>query len=92
MGLKLIVPEVEIDLYKDGFDGKDLLGRAETGKRLSQLVEKIDDPMVVALDGAWGSGKSHFLKMWVGAHTKEFEGTAKTVYFDAFKNDYLDAG
>ena len=90
MGLKLVVPEVEIVLYKHGFVGKDLLGRAKTGKRLSELVEKIDDPMVIALDGAWGSGKSLFLKMWVGEHTKEFGGTAKTVYFDAFKNDYLD--
>ncbi|MBL1437312.1 MAG: hypothetical protein COB08_014065 [Rhodobacteraceae bacterium] len=37
-----------------------------------------------------GSGKSFFLKCWVGAHQKENEGTAKTVYFDAFAHDYLD--
>jgi predicted KAP-like P-loop ATPase len=46
--------------------------------------------MVIALDGAWGSGKSFFLKCWVGAHKLENEGTATTVYFDALSYDYLD--
>ena len=44
----------------------------------------------MALDGSWGSGKSFFLKCWVGAHQHENGGTARTIYFDAFAHDYLD--
>jgi len=89
--MRLFVPEPQIELYEDGFDSHDILGRAETGKRLSELVENIDDPMVIALTGAWGSGKSFFLKCWVGEHLKPAYGhKAQTVYFDAFQHDYMD--
>lgn len=57
---------------------------------MSELVERIDDPLVIAVDGRWGSGKSFFLKCWVGAHLHENAGNATTVYFDAFENDFLD--
>ncbi|MEH6773652.1 MAG: P-loop NTPase fold protein, partial [Cereibacter changlensis] len=55
-----------------------------------EVLERIEDPLVVALDGRWGTGKSHFLKRWVGAHTLQNGGTATTLYFDAFSHDYLD--
>ncbi len=84
-------PEPEIILYKTGFEpDTDLLGRAETGNSLSELVMRIDDPMVIALDGGWGSGKSFFLKCWVGAHLKGHGATSQTVYFDAFEHDFID--
>jgi hypothetical protein len=80
-----------------GFDCKDefgqpydLLGRKATGERLSELLERITQSLVVALDGGWGSGKSHFLKLWAGAHRLENKGTAQIIYFDAFEHDYLD--
>lgn len=68
----------------------DLLQREDVGRQLSDLLERVDQPLVVALDGEWGTGKSHFLKLWVGAHTHENSGTASVVYFDAFAHDYLD--
>lgn len=80
----------EVVLYEEGFSDSDLLSRASVGQRVSELVERIEDPMVLAVDGPWGSGKSFFLKRWVGAHTVENGGTATTVYFDAFANDFLD--
>ncbi|MEQ8901835.1 MAG: P-loop NTPase fold protein [Roseovarius sp.] len=86
----LTVPEPEIELYKSGFDGICKLGRAADGKKLSALVERISEPMVVALDAPWGAGKSVFLKCWVGAHTIENSGVAKTVYYDAFRHDFMD--
>ncbi len=46
--------------------------------------------MVIAVDAPWGAGKSILLKCWVGAHQNENNGAAKTVYFDAFRNDYMD--
>ncbi len=87
--MHLTVPEPKIELYEDGFDDHDQLDREATGKKLSDLVERIDDPMVIALDGAWGSGKSFFLKCWVGEH-KNHNSETKTVYFDAFEHDFLD--
>lgn len=54
---------------------------------------------MVALDGDWGSGKSHFLKLWTGSHAEflaedkqqdKDQKIAKVIYFDAFERDYLD--
>ncbi|AXX96993.1 KAP family P-loop NTPase fold protein [Profundibacter amoris] len=87
--MRLTIKEPDIDIGKDGFDKHCQLGRAKTGKVLSELVEKTEDPIVIALDGSWGSGKSFFLKCWTGAHTNENDGKAKVIYFDAFEHDYL---
>jgi len=86
----LSVPAPKIELYKSGFNNVCKLGRAADGKRLSELVEKISEPLVIAVDAPWGAGKSVFLKCWVGAHTLENGGEAKTVYFDAFRHDFMD--
>lgn len=88
--MKLFPPQSDFQLYNEGFDAGDLLARRAAGQRLSELLERVEDPVVVAVDGPWGSGKSHFLKRWVGAHQLENRGSATTVYFDAFSNDYLD--
>jgi hypothetical protein len=86
----LFPPAEEIALYETGFGDNDLLNRRETGKRLSELLERVSQPVVIALDGPWGSGKTYFLKRWVGAHGLENDGNATTIYFDAFANDYFD--
>ncbi len=76
-------------MYYEVFKGTDILQRKMVGKALTDLLERIDDPLVVALDGQWGTGKTYFLKRWIGAHTVENGSTATTVYFDAFAHDYL---
>lgn len=86
--LKLFPQDPDVILYETGFE-TDTLGRSAISKQLSDLVEKLEDPVVLALDDKWGAGKSYFLKRWVAAHTKENNGTATSVYFDAFENDYL---
>lgn len=68
----------------------DLLSRKGVAQRLTDLLERVEQPLVIALDGGWGSGKSHFLKLWTGAHSKELGGNAQVIYFDAFEHDYLD--
>ncbi|MCY4184223.1 MAG: P-loop NTPase fold protein [Rhodobacteraceae bacterium] len=82
--------EQKIDLYKDGFEDErnDLLQRRKTGKALSSLLNGIEDPLVIALDGQWGSGKTYFLKRWVGQHLKE-NNDQTVLYFDAFSHDYI---
>lgn len=88
--MKYIPPEKQIDIGNEGFSGNDRLNRSKTGEKLSLLLEKTTDPLVVALDGEWGSGKSFFLKCWVGAHNKEFNHESRVVYIDAFETDYFE--
>ena len=87
--MKFLPPEPPVDLYNEGFGSSDILGRKKTSKALTNLLERIDDPLVLALNGEWGTGKSYFLKRWVGAHTIENNSSSTVVYFDAFANDYL---
>lgn len=88
--MKLFPPDPEINLYEVGFGTDDPFNRIGTSKSLSELVERIEDPLVIALDGGWGSGKTWFLKRWVGAHRPENDGRATAVYFDAFAHDFMD--
>lgn len=60
-------PQVEIG-HNDGFTpAKDIFGRAELGKGLTSFVGNVSDPLAIALDAQWGSGKTTFLKMWAVA-------------------------
>lgn len=88
--MRFAPPEEEVILYEEGFK-EDFLNRKKIGKALSDIVERTEDPLVLALDGQWGSGKTHFLRRWAGAHTIQNGGKATTVYFDAFANDYFDS-
>ena len=82
--MKVVPPEPAVNLYTEGFEQQDILQRKKTGDALSDLLNRIDDPLVVALDGRWGTGKTYFLKRWVGEHQN-----ATTIYFDAFAHDYI---
>ena len=42
----------------------DLLDRREKAEVLTSLVSNIDGPCTMAVDAAWGAGKTTFLKMW----------------------------
>ncbi|NPD48167.1 P-loop NTPase fold protein [Lentimicrobium sp. S6] len=52
---------------------------------LTSIVESYKDGFVMALDGAWGTGKTTFAKMW---NQKMRNQGFKTVYFNAWENDY----
>lgn len=89
---RITPPKPTITRYEDGFDAaNDMLERKPTGAALSDLIERIDEPMVIALDGGWGTGKSFFLECWVGEHLKVENRRAQTVYFDAFRHDFMDS-
>ena len=51
------------DPNDDPFEN-DLLDRKEKAAVLTSLVSNIDGPCVMAVDAAWGAGKTTFLKMW----------------------------
>ena len=85
----------EFKLYETGFDETDFLNRKPLSDQLTTLLNGTSRPLVVALNAGWGSGKSFFLKRWIGEYAKSSkdEGSGiqgEVIYFDAFKNDYLD--
>lgn len=70
-----------------GFDPNiDIFKRKAIGERLSDLLENSHEGLIIGIDGAWGEGKSTFAKMLRG-HLQE-NREIKTIYFDAFENDY----
>lgn len=83
--MRLITPEIEID-ESDPFKN-DKLNRKPFAKSLTNLINNIEDPLVIAFDGKWGDGKTTFVKMWQ-QHLNQ-QGFC-TIYFDAFASDYLD--
>lgn len=85
--MKIFLPALEIGDH-DGFTAaNDIFGRAELGEGLTNLVASVSDPMVLAVDGQWGSGKTVFLKMWAG-HLRNAQ--FPVIYFDAFRHDYAN--
>lgn len=85
--MKILPPELNIG-DRDGFKPElDLFNRAHLGQRLTSLVTRVEDPMVLALDAPWGSGKTAFLRMWAGDLRN---AGLPVVYFDAFSADHVD--
>ena len=85
------LPDIAVEkIGKVGFtEENDWLNRSAMAHNLSKMVDVLQEPQVIALNGEWGSGKSHFLKLWVGEHIN-IKGTATIIYFDAFQHDFLD--
>jgi hypothetical protein len=85
--MRLLPPPLTIG-DREGFDpAKDIFGRKLHAERLTHLLTTIADPLVIAVDGQWGSGKTTFLKMWAGDLRNR---GLPVIYFDAFENDYAD--
>ena len=84
--MKLVIPELEIS-PEEGFTQNDIFKRAGFGERLANLIHA-NEGSVLALDSGWGEGKSTFIKMWCGHVEHIRDNKFKTLYFDAFANDY----
>jgi hypothetical protein len=84
--MKIFPPDLNIT-ETEGFSAKDLFARAPLGKGLTHFVGAVQDPLVIALDAQWGSGKTTFLKMWAGDLRN---AGFPVVYFDAFEHDYFE--
>ncbi|MCC2664196.1 MAG: p-loop protein [Geminicoccaceae bacterium] len=84
--MRLTPPPLEIG-ETDGFSQNDLFGLAEFGDRLANLVCRLDEPLVVTLDGPWGSGKSTFVQQWAGLLRQR---QVPVILFDAFANDHQE--
>jgi hypothetical protein len=84
--MQLFPPQIAIK-DDEGFGKNDIFGRVEDGKRLTNLITTVSQPLVIAVDAAWGHGKTTFLKMWAGELRRL---GYPVIYFDAFKNDYVE--
>ncbi|AEH88021.1 KAP family P-loop NTPase fold protein [Mesorhizobium opportunistum] len=79
--MKILAPDVEQAVAAS----EDIFGRDLFGDGLLKVFDLSDDPLVVALDEPWGSGKTVFARRLASrARDQKF----KVVYFDAFKHDY----
>ncbi len=90
--MRIFPPQIEIGDEEGFTEEKDIFKLKEFGEALTSVVEKVEDPMVIVLDGPWGDGKTTFAKMWLGElRKKKFpEKKFPVIYFDAFANDFMD--
>jgi hypothetical protein len=65
----------------------DLFGREDFANRLSNLIERLDEGLVMSINASWGEGKTTFVKMWA-SHLRHKK--VKCIYLDAFAQDYID--
>ena len=85
--MRLFPPPLDVG-DREGFSKeKDIFGRAGIGRGLTNIVVTADDPLVIAVDSEWGTGKTTFLKMWAGELR---ERDIPVIYFDAFEHDYVE--
>ena len=84
----LTLPTAEPPPQTDAPWKDDLLGRQALATNLTAFLRPQREPLVLSLHGAWGSGKTFFLKRWVQA--LENEGFS-TFYYNAWEDDYAPA-
>jgi len=74
--------------YVDGEPFKnDQFERKLLADRLTKYVDRLNSGCVMAIDAPWGEGKSYFGRNW--AAQLEVSGY-KTIFLDAFEQDYAD--
>jgi hypothetical protein len=64
------------------------LGRKPYGEFLSSYIRTQNSPLVLNLDGAWGVGKSHFLKQLYS--DLRFNHNLPVIHIDAWISDFSD--
>ncbi len=75
----------EIDITENEPFKNDLLDRKESVEVLTHLIESIEGPCVLAVDAAWGTGKTTFLAMWAH-HLRKIK--FPVVEFNAWETDF----
>ena len=84
--IKAKVREFEITDPQQPFKN-DKLGRKEYAKVLTSVVEAFGDGAVIALNGAWGTGKTTFLKMW---KQHLINASFPVIYYNAWEDDICE--
>lgn len=82
--IRLQPEDVSVPPDGDPF-ANDAIGRQTQAKALTELVERIEGPCVIALDAPYGAGKTTFLRMW--AQTLRNDGF-RVAEFNAWTSDF----
>ena len=75
----------EIDVPPNNPFENDRLGRKEPAEILTHLLSSLEGPCVLAVDAAWGNGKTTFLNMWAQFLRNE---KFPVVKFNAWETDF----
>lgn len=75
----------EINITEEEPFKNDLLGRKESAEVLTHLAKSIEGPCVLAVEAAWGTGKTTFLKMW-SQHLRKIR--FPVIELNAWKTDF----
>jgi hypothetical protein len=82
-----LLPHFDSEDYLEGFSSKaDYFGLEDFGDRLANLLINIEDGSSFVLDGKWGTGKTHFAKLFE-VHLSKSDVPA--IYFNAFEHDHM---
>ena len=82
MSIRIQPPEIQIP--DDDPFANDLLDRKKQADILTRVVQTIEGPCAIAVDAAWGAGKTTFLKMWA----QQLRGQGfPVVEFNAWETD-----
>ena len=76
----------EFEVAEDDPFASDRLNRKESVTSVCSVIQNADGPLVVSVEGAYGTGKSAFLRM-CAAHLEEQGGTA-AVEFNAWQQSH----
>ncbi|MCY4586949.1 MAG: P-loop NTPase fold protein [Bryobacterales bacterium] len=83
MGIRIQPKEIEVP-QDDPFK-YDLLERKEAVEVLTHLVGSLEGPCVLAVDAAWGAGKTTFLRIWQQYLRNQ---GFPVIEFNAWENDF----
>ena len=85
MDRKIRIRPPDIDVPEHNPFEHDLLDRQKPAKILTEFVGSTAGPCVLAVDAAWGAGKTTFLKMWA-QHLRN--SSFPVVSFNAWETDH----
>ncbi|MBN1391801.1 MAG: AAA family ATPase [Sedimentisphaerales bacterium] len=75
----------EFVIPKEDPFANDKLERKKCADTLTRLVQNTPGPLVISINGGWGTGKTVFLKMW----NQDLQNNGFTsIYFNAWQDDY----
>lgn len=83
--LNLKYPEPDVSPGKPWQD--DTLDRAKIADRLTNLIQHQQNPLVIGINGQWGTGKTFLLERWA---TDLDKNGFSAIYYNAWEDDFSD--
>ncbi|ADQ78848.1 KAP P-loop domain protein [Paludibacter propionicigenes WB4] len=74
----------ELEINKENPFKNCKLDRKKYAPALTNMLETFPNGFVMAIDNEWGTGKTTFVQMWKASIEKDY----KTIYFNAWENDF----